>query len=269
MSGNINPNKITFAQVRASKVVNRTGNSWLMIYFFIPISLPITVLFARLGVGPNRATLLRAGISVIALGMMCSVNHGVFWAGVVLFIFGIAMDFVDGSLARSLNLASHAGKSFDGILDVAIELSLIFVIAVHLWRLGGDPFLLVAAGVSVLAVAITRIAAFRSGIMDKNVYAEITAETAGAKISHPTLEQWMQRLAAPLKYIEGRGYLHLWDLRNIGLVAALLLGYPAVWVYLIAGMDVCMALILVPARIARGFVESHVLRRSKSAASAK
>jgi len=260
------PKKMTIADVRASKVINPAGYSWTMLYFFIPLSIPWTVVFARLGAGPNQATLFRVVISVVGLGLMFSVDVRIFWAGVILFYFGVVLDYVDGNLARVLDKASHSGKSFDGIMDIAVELPLMLMIAVHFWRLGADPLLLVAAGASAIAVANARITGFRSGILDRDVAADQAAGKAGQRTMHPGLEKWSKRLSVPLNYVEGRGYFHVWDLRYGGLIAALLLGWPEAWVYGIAAIDVALAVIFIPARIARGFIENDVHRRSKSAA---
>ena len=262
----IDPKTVTLAQVRASKVINPAGYSWTMLRFFIPLSMPITVVFARMGSGPNQATLVRVVISAAGLGMMISIVAEIFWAGVVLYLLGMVLDYVDGNLARVLDKASHSGKSFDGIMDIAVELPLMLAVAIHFWRLGGDPLLLAAAGVSAIAVAIARITGFRSGILDRDVAADRAGGRSGVRTEHPNLEKWNRRLAGPLRYTEGRGYFHLWDLRYGGLVAALLLGWPEAWVYLIAAFDIAMGLVFVPARIARGFIENDVHRLSKSAA---
>lgn len=264
-----NPKILTIAKIRGSKVIKPAEYSWTWLWFFIPVSMPFTVIFARLGAGPNTATLVRVGVSVVSLGMMCSISPGIFWAGVALFYFGIVLDFSDGDLARSLDMASHAGKSFDGIMDVAVELPLMLVIAVHFWRLGGDPLLLVAAATSAIAVAVVLVAVFRSGMMDRDVDAQRSANTAVRRTSHPKLDKLRRWLAAPLNYIEGRAYYHVWDLRFGGLLAALLLGWPEIWIYLIAAVDASLALMFVPARIVRGFVENDVHRKSKSSAPAQ
>jgi len=265
LTKNIDPKTMTISRIRAAKSINPAVYSWTMLYFFIPLSLPFTVLFARLGAGPNGATLFRVVISVIALGLLISIEPWIFWTGVILFNFGIALDYVDGDLARTLDRASHAGKSFDGIMDIAVELPLTLVIAVHLWRMGGDPLLFVAAGASAVSIAVVRITAFRSALMDRDVAAASEAGTTGPRRPHPKIKRSLVQLGGLVSYVEGRAYFHVWDLRYGGLVVALLAGWGDAWVFGIAAIDIAMAIIFTPARIMRSFVDGDIGRRCKSA----
>jgi phosphatidylglycerophosphate synthase len=82
--------------------------------FFAPIVKQIGILFSKLGMTPNIATvgmLICATTSVVFLFL-----NKILWFGIFLFITGI-MDGVDGAIARHTGKKSNFGGFFDSTMD--------------------------------------------------------------------------------------------------------------------------------------------------------
>ncbi len=82
-----------------------------------PISkflMPIVVFFARLGIHPNVFTYLGVILSISA-GVFIYLDN--FLTAVILLMFGAAMDFLDGGVARYRGIATKKGGFLDSTVD--------------------------------------------------------------------------------------------------------------------------------------------------------
>ncbi|MHC4339689.1 MAG: CDP-alcohol phosphatidyltransferase family protein [Planctomycetota bacterium] len=102
-------------------------------FLFRPLSQPVAVLAAKLGLTPN-------GVSLI--GMLFGISAGYFFSfreaslvvwGVVLFSVRNIFDYADGQLARLTGKGTKYGYFFDGLCDYFAYLSVYLFAAAGLW----------------------------------------------------------------------------------------------------------------------------------------
>ena len=72
----------------------------------------------------SKITLVRLGLVPL---LVLLVDHGLVFSGVVLFLFLILTDFLDGHLARKHRVYSKVGAYFDAITDFILIFSLFLV----------------------------------------------------------------------------------------------------------------------------------------------
>ena len=98
-------------------------------YLYRPLSLPITVVFLKLRVSANQATVL--GFLVLVVSLLLLGQGGALgpWGIAGYFIFFV-LDFVDGNIARFNGTASYFGKLFDGMVD-AVGFLIFIAVAAH------------------------------------------------------------------------------------------------------------------------------------------
>ena len=106
---------------------------------------PLVRLAQRLGITPNRVTVIGFAVVAVAAGM---VAFGQLLAGAVILIAGSLLDAVDGALARATGGSTPFGGFLDSTLDRAAEAILYVGVIVHFLRVDADPI-----GPVVLALA--------------------------------------------------------------------------------------------------------------------
>jgi len=112
-------------------------------------------------------------------GVMSSSNRVIWWWGVVLIVYGIASDVLDGYIARRFNQMSGWGRVLDPLSDkIAAGVIAVFCVAhrdlpdLALFLMVGRDLLLVLAGWAILrrsgevpmSINLGRFAAFLWGI---------------------------------------------------------------------------------------------------------
>ncbi len=107
---------------RQSKIRN-----YSFIYFFRPISILPTYIFYKFKISPNQITYSRILIFlVLMVHPMFNLEIEIF-TFFVLILFIQILDFCDGNLARIYNINNVYGKLIDGLGDVIIPMSYIYL----------------------------------------------------------------------------------------------------------------------------------------------
>jgi phosphatidylglycerophosphate synthase len=115
---------------------------------------------ARLGRGPfglaNQVTLLRAGLVCLVGGALLASGEGpsVSWSLAGLIAAALALDGLDGWLARRLRLISAFGARF----DVEVDALLLLILAILVWQAD-------RVGAWVLAIGLLRYAFVLAGVL--------------------------------------------------------------------------------------------------------
>jgi CDP-diacylglycerol--glycerol-3-phosphate 3-phosphatidyltransferase len=91
---------------------------------------PIEDFFARHAIHPNSITTLGLMFSILA-GVLIGMDH-LIWGGWVV-IWGGCCDFLDGRIARRMNLSSESGSFYDSVLDRYQDAAVFFGLA-YLFR---------------------------------------------------------------------------------------------------------------------------------------
>ena len=90
---------------------------------------PVVSVLGDLGVSPFLISLLGVGLSIV--GAVVLAGGRLFWAGIILLGAGLC-DVIDGSLARSRNMASRFGAFIDSTFDRIAEFACFGGIFVYL-----------------------------------------------------------------------------------------------------------------------------------------
>lgn len=126
---------------------------------------PIVRLAQRLGVTPNRVTVIGFGVVVIAAVLIAA---GHLLIGAVVLVAGSLLDAVDGALARATGGTTAFGSFLDSTLDRAAEAILYVAIVVYFVRGPGDPLWPVVLALAALSasfmVSYTRAKAEAIGV---------------------------------------------------------------------------------------------------------
>lgn len=126
---------------------------------------PIVRLAQRLGITPNRVTVIGFGVVVIA-AVLVAAGHLLIGAAVL--VAGSLLDAVDGALARATGGSTAFGSFLDSTLDRAAEAILYVAIVVYFVRGPGDPFWPVLLALGALSasfmVSYTRAKAESIGV---------------------------------------------------------------------------------------------------------
>lgn len=101
----------------------------------------------------NQATLLRTGLVCLVGGALLG-GAGVSWSLAGVIGIALALDAVDGWLARRLGLASRFGARF----DLEIDALMILILSLLAWQTGrAGPWVLIIGGARYAFVALGRI----------------------------------------------------------------------------------------------------------------
>jgi CDP-diacylglycerol--glycerol-3-phosphate 3-phosphatidyltransferase len=126
---------------------------------------PLVRLAQRLGVTPNRVTVLGFFVVVVAAGL---VAIGQLLIGAVVLVAGSLLDAVDGALARATGGSTAFGNFLDSTLDRAAEAILYVGIIAYFLRASADPLgpvlLALAALCGSFMVSYTRAKAEALGV---------------------------------------------------------------------------------------------------------
>jgi CDP-diacylglycerol--glycerol-3-phosphate 3-phosphatidyltransferase len=126
---------------------------------------PLVRLAQRLGITPNRVTIIGFCVVVVAAGL---VGAGQLLIGAVILVAGSLLDAVDGALARATGGTTAFGSFLDSTLDRAAEAILYVGIVVYLLRSSADPLgpvlLALAALSGSFMVSYTRAKAEAIGV---------------------------------------------------------------------------------------------------------
>lgn len=261
--------RIGLAQVRASQNLAKVTIPLVMRLVFIPMAWPLTVIAARLNASPNQITALRTIlIASGALGIACPAP----WSlpgGLALYLMAVIADSIDGNLSRLQDSASYFGKYFDGLVDMLADLALPVAIGLRLWLLTPTDPLPVIWGVGAsIALAITFLLIHRLAMF------ELMLEKAGGagkslpkRAAHPRLDTFLRSPAGRiLLAFDRHGMNVVFDLRYIGLAAALCASRLDLYLVALAGLYALTALAFSVSRLLRGYDALDVRRSSRSAA---
>ena len=126
---------------------------------------PLVRLAQRLGITPNRVTVIGFAVVVVAAVL---VALGQLLAGAVVLVLGSLLDAVDGALARATGLTSAFGSFLDSTLDRAAEAILYVALIAYFLRVDADPIgpvlLALAALCGSFMVSYTRAKAEALGV---------------------------------------------------------------------------------------------------------
>jgi CDP-diacylglycerol--glycerol-3-phosphate 3-phosphatidyltransferase len=117
---------------------------------------PFISVFQRFGIGPNAVTLSGLAVTIVA-GVLAGMGL-LIWAGVV-YLFGSAIDLLDGALARATGRASAFGALLDSTVDRLEEAALLGGLA---WWYAGQGNQLAATLAFVTFVASVMVSYMRA-----------------------------------------------------------------------------------------------------------
>ncbi|MDQ2853428.1 MAG: CDP-alcohol phosphatidyltransferase family protein [Chloroflexota bacterium] len=126
---------------------------------------PLVRLAQRLGITPNRVTIIGFCVVVVAAGL---VGAGQLLIGAAILVAGSLLDAVDGALARATGGSTAFGSFLDSTLDRAAEAILYIGIVVYFLRASADPLAPVLLALAALCgsfmVSYTRAKAEAIGV---------------------------------------------------------------------------------------------------------
>ncbi len=126
---------------------------------------PLVRLAQRLGITPNRVTVIGFCVVVVAAGLVAA---GQLLIGAIILIAGSLLDAVDGALARATGGSTAFGSFLDSTLDRAAEAILYAGIVVYFLRASADPLAPVLLALAALSgsfmVSYTRAKAEAIGV---------------------------------------------------------------------------------------------------------
>jgi CDP-diacylglycerol---glycerol-3-phosphate 3-phosphatidyltransferase len=126
---------------------------------------PLVRLAQRLGITPNRVTVIGFCVVVVAASLVAA---GQLLIGAVILVAGSLLDAVDGALARATGGSTAFGSFLDSTLDRAAEAILYIGIVVYFLRTSADPvapvLLALAALCGSFMVSYTRAKAEAIGV---------------------------------------------------------------------------------------------------------
>jgi CDP-diacylglycerol--glycerol-3-phosphate 3-phosphatidyltransferase len=126
---------------------------------------PLVRLAQRLGITPNRVTVIGFVVVIVAAGLVAA---GQLLAGAVILVAGSLLDAVDGALARATGGGTAFGSFLDSTLDRAAEAILYAGLVVYFLRTDADPITPVVLALAALCgsfmVSYTRAKAEAIGV---------------------------------------------------------------------------------------------------------
>lgn len=148
--------KITVDDVRRS--FNRERGSsmpYSAIYFGRPLADILASLFYNAGWQANGVTLLRVGLSLLALLCVGTGQQALLYAGAGIALLAFVLDYVDGHLARLNDNATYWGKFSDGLGDYIFPALGVMAAGCGQWVQHDDGrYLLAGAVVSVVVMSV-------------------------------------------------------------------------------------------------------------------
>ncbi len=227
--------------VRASQDLAHSGLPWLAQRVFVPLSWPLTAIAGSLGISPNATTAIRAILAVLALVLI----PFTLW-GVVVFLFAVVLDYVDGALARLQDRATYYGKFIDGLVDIVADIFFLPVLGLYLLLNGGPIWSAPVAMLGGLALATGFIALYRLPLFE--LQAGVQTGIAKGRF---------------LWAVDLFGFNVLFNVRYLTLPIVVL--DPALYVAIFSALYVAIAVLVLMSRIARARNGLNIHRRSRSA----
>ena len=120
-----------------SQNLNKVDSLFLFKYIFIPLAWPITWLFIFLGIKPNHATFIRLIVIIVSYFLVLFHSDYTLLSFILIYI-SLILDCVDGQIARTLDLATHFGKFFDGLIDNFLGATFPVIIAVAHYKIHNE-----------------------------------------------------------------------------------------------------------------------------------
>lgn len=107
-------------------------------FLYRPLSFPLTVPFAQVGISANQISVSAIFVFSVAAWLLASGQPSKMQLGAWVYLFFILMDFIDGNLARVFRNATVFGKLLDGFVDAFA--TLIFIPVAFGMELIPSPF---------------------------------------------------------------------------------------------------------------------------------
>jgi phosphatidylglycerophosphate synthase len=108
-----------------------TDELWYSRLFGRKISIYFTWYFLRLGLTPNKATLISFLVGLLGLLLFSFDNILSVILGFVFFHLYIIIDSSDGEMARYLNMKSELGAFYDKLLHYVMKIGILLVLTLH------------------------------------------------------------------------------------------------------------------------------------------
>lgn len=252
---------ISVRDVRMSQDLSLAQIPLIMRHVFVPLSWPLTVLAAALGLSPNATTFIRLAIVVLATFIMATGSQVTFLLGVLVFVFGVVLDSVDGNLCRLNGQASYFGKFLDGLVDIISDLMFPIAVSAYLWKqTGADDFIWLGI-LAHFSIAVTIITLYRVPLFEMS--ARLENANDDQRSEHPSLREILS--SKPVVWIETHAMNCIFDLRYLGLLTGLLFSLMGVYMIGLTAIYILAMAIIVPIRILRAYVEIDIGRQSRSA----
>lgn len=151
--------KITVDDVRRSFNRERGASMpYSAVYFGRPLADLLAPLFYNAGWHANGVTLLRAGLSLLALLCIGTGHQVLLYAGAFIAVLAFVLDYVDGHLARLNDNATYWGKFSDGLGDYIFPALGVMAAGCGQWAQSGDGRCLLAGAVVSVIVMSVRVA---------------------------------------------------------------------------------------------------------------
>ncbi len=116
-----------------------SNDSYLAALFDRPMSRPLTRLLLRAPLAPSHVTLLGVVIGLLGAAGLATVSYWGRLSGVLLLIVSLALDCVDGDLARARLAQNPTGARLDLIGDYLVNLAVFAGLCIGLVREGLPP----------------------------------------------------------------------------------------------------------------------------------
>ena len=260
--------RVGIADVRRSQNLAKTSIPLVMRYVFVPIAWPLTAAAARFGLSPNGATVVRGNFSALGLILVSCPSETVFGLGLGLVILAKIADSVDGNLARLQDRASYFGKYLDGLIDMVEDLAFPLALGAHLWLAGAaGPEVLLHGAIAVLSLAVVFIAIYRLPLFELSLKTERgEGALAEGRAAHPRLNAFFASSPGrAVLWCDAHGVNAAYDARFIFLALALVSDALGSYLAFLAALYATGAAFFCAARVARGYAQLDVPRRSRSA----
>lgn len=176
---------VQFRELRTSlQGPRKMADAWYGKWVIRRISIYITWLFARLGLGPNRVTFLSLVFGLIGIA---SLAKGHFTIGILGLNLWYLLDHVDGEMARLRNDMSLAGTFFDTVINFLIQPFTFLGLCVGLgpqteWKTLYWGIVAAIGSLMLLAIPMTEEAVlFNESIKKKIAYEKNASHSSEAK----------------------------------------------------------------------------------------
>lgn len=103
--------------IERNKKLLRMPKSWVNVFLFFPLAVPLIKWFAKLKIKPNFVTSFSGLLAIVAAFFFWNGSHFYLIIGALFFYLSVLLDQVDGNLSRFTNQQTEFGASFDGFMD--------------------------------------------------------------------------------------------------------------------------------------------------------